>query len=164
MATSRLSLSGWTLGLWLILFAVAARSAPAEEPQTPSPSPLAKELKLLRGTWETETIVNDGETQQQRLRVEITDQRFTVNIGEGKLAFKMTIDPTCTPKLMDFSYEQEAENPLPEDFLAEGIYKFEEDSLHICLTPPQGIRERPQKFESPANSGRILITLRRISP
>jgi uncharacterized protein (TIGR03067 family) len=145
----------------LILFLCCPSIAQETKPETPSP--LAQELKALSGVWETESIVNDGETQEQRLRVTIGDKRFAVQIGEATLAFKMTIDPTCTPKLIDLSYDAEAENPLPEDFLAEGIYELDKDALRICLTPPQGIRERPQKFESPANSGRILITLRRIS-
>ena len=149
----------------LVVFLATALpwSIVAQEPPAKTPTPLEKDLKALRGKWETESLVNDGETQDDTLRVEIADERFKVRIGEGTLSLKMKIDPTCTPKLIDFSRDADAENTVDEDFLAEGIYELEADKLRICVTLPKDVRERPQKFEAPAGSGRVLITLRRPS-
>lgn len=149
------------VSLAVVSMAVLHSSAPAQAPPAETPSALEKELAALHGKWETESIINDGETQTDTLRVEITEQRFSVQIGDTTLALRMKIDPTCTPKLLDLSRDSEAETTVDEDFLAEGIYELEPDKLRICVTLPKDVRERPQKFEAPTGSGRVLITLRR---
>jgi uncharacterized protein (TIGR03067 family) len=141
-------LVGWAV--WYASFAQAEESVER-----------ANELKALRGTWEVESLISDGNEEESMFLLEIADEQMSLVIGDNKISFQLTIDPTCTPKLIDLAYDANQDQELQPEEKLEGIYELAEGKLRICLTPPQGVRERPQKFESPAGSGRVLATLRR---
>lgn len=146
-------------GVLLALFCLLpASSLLAEDPA----SATAKALAALHGTWEVDKFVNNGEEQDLAITLKIDGKQVVAMLNENKVELKMTIDPLCTPKVIDLTFVPpdgaQAETTL------EGIYEVRENRLRMCLVPPQGVRARPQKFESPADSERVLLSFTRIAP
>ncbi len=122
-----------------------------------------KELDKLQGTWTASTIEYNGEKVLgdlvKELKVVIAGDALTLKSEAsevekyGKATIK--IDPTTTPKIVDFTISQGDEKGTS----FEGIYDLDKDELKICLKPFG--KERPAKFESKADSGDVLIVLKR---
>ena len=122
------------------------------------------DLATLQGTWVVESQIENGEKSEpgdRPLELEIKDKRATVRIGAGTAQLNIRIDPTTTPKIIDFQLiPSDAADAKQEPI--EGIYELDDKGrLRICIKPPSPMRERPTAFESKTGSNTVLVTLRR---
>ncbi len=118
---------------------------------------IKKDKDGLQGTWTVLSITSDGKQMDvEKLvgaRVIFQGDKVTgkgIRLGKGNdTAYK--IDPTVTPKTIDFVHDDGTVIP--------GIYDLKENKLKICNNGPKS--GRPKDFESKSNSGTVLITLYR---
>jgi uncharacterized protein (TIGR03067 family) len=123
----------------------------------------AKELEKLQGTWSTVSAKLNGEALPDGL---VTDLKFVVQ--KDKVAVKgdaqilrefaqgtLKLDPSTTPKALDFKV---GKGDRKGDVI-EGIYQLKGDELTVCARLVG--KERPAKFESPADSNVVLIVVKR---
>jgi uncharacterized protein (TIGR03067 family) len=122
-----------------------------------------KDLDKLQGTWIASSIDYNGEKQLgdnvKELKVIVEGGKMTLKSEApevekyGKATIK--IDPSTMPKIVDFTIAQGDEKGTT----FEGIYDVDKDEWKLCLKPFG--KERPAKFESKADSGDVLIILKR---
>jgi uncharacterized protein (TIGR03067 family) len=123
------------------------------------------ELAALKGAWVVESQVENGEKAEiadGSLELDFDDKKATVRIGTATVELEFRIDPTTTPKIIDFKVVPKESGAAAQESI-EGIYELlGKDRLRICIRPPTaGSRERPTAFESKAGSNTVLSTLRR---
>jgi uncharacterized protein (TIGR03067 family) len=111
---------------------------------------------IIQGKWRVVSIVHLGGIQKKRSEPsfwEISKEQITY---EGKQIDFFRLDPMKSPKEIDVTIKREGR----DGFTLKGIYSLQGDELKICLELTKD--ERPEAFESPPNSGRRLIVLRRV--
>jgi uncharacterized protein (TIGR03067 family) len=129
-------------------------------------SPAKKELAKLAGSWSMAELHWNGKDMTGNPKVAF---RFVfkddVVIVEGSDAvrkeyarLKVKIDPTTTPKIMDFTVAA----GVQKDAVLEGIYELKGDQLRICAKVFG--QDRPGEFASPEGSSIVLLTLKRQAP
>jgi uncharacterized protein (TIGR03067 family) len=119
----------------------------------------------LDGTWQVSTVIDDG----QLINLNVVRDSF---VKDGRLTIKnnvvnltrpgrtiprevaFVLDPTKSPKTIDLAG---AENTG-----SKGIYLHGGDTMVLCLGGA-GSQVRPSELSAPAGSGRLLITLTRVS-
>ncbi len=123
---------------------------------------IKKDRKTIAGTWKVVGLEIDGnpaktEDANRLLVVNGDDGSWTLSV-DGKEVSKgtSTIDPTKTPKQLDFT-------PSSGDtrgviFL--GIYELGEKSRKMCFSP-QG-KPRPKELVSKSGTGDILVKFERV--
>jgi len=153
----------------LVLVGVLAGAA-ADGPE--KQAAVARELKLLEGTWKVVSIVQGGKEQPEDTLGE------TLSFRGGKLTERgnqgedegeprqFRLDPTCDPKVIDFD---EANKDFRDaDEVVEGVYRLDGDTLTICVNWESGRGavkgNRPTALESKEGSPARLITLKRRKP
>jgi len=122
---------------------------------------IKKDRQRYEGTWRVVTLVVDGnpsnEADARRMSVvNGPDGTWSIRL-DGREISKgtSTIDPTQTPKTLDFTpTEGESKGALHL-----GIYELGEDSRKLCFAPPG--RSRPTEFASRPGSQYILVTFSR---
>ena len=118
-----------------------------------------KEAPSVVGEWDGEKAVRGGmERPIPEGGVKVT---FT---ADGKMLFKegnkeegtgsYKVDASKSPGEIEIS-------PPKEDGTLLGIFKIDGDTLTICLAD-KGSSDRPTKFESPAGTNIMLVTLKRV--
>jgi uncharacterized protein (TIGR03067 family) len=133
------------------LAAVLGAPGPKDDPKKDAPS--------LIGEWVPTMALRGGKPDMPPAGTSIT---FT---AEGKLLLKegnqakaeegtYKTDPKKDPAEIDLVPPQTEKGPP-----ASGIYKFEKDTLILCIAMGT---DRPKKFESPEGSEIMLITLSRV--
>ncbi|MDX2036971.1 MAG: TIGR03067 domain-containing protein [Isosphaeraceae bacterium] len=145
--------------------AEAKPAATTVSSRRPTETELARVRELFSGNWDIVSIVDDGEN----LGAELIRRRFAENgqIRFGTRAFAIIspkteerrvsayrIDPTTTPSHIDITTQF--------DTILKGIYRFDGDRLDLCLAKVEE-GARPDTFDAPGGSGRILMRLR-LSP
>ena len=118
---------------------------------------IKKDKDAMQGTWSVLKIISDGKTLDvEKLvgaKLVFQGDKATgkaIRLGKGNEAgFK--IDPTVTPKAIDFVHEDGTVIP--------GIYLIDDKKLRICNNGPKS--GRPKEFESKPGSGTVLIYLYR---
>jgi uncharacterized protein (TIGR03067 family) len=127
----------------LALALAVAAPLPKEKPKA--------EPGKLEGEWVVESYVQGGQVEAKRagMHMSFADGKVIVKEEGGDIGY------TTRPKA----------NPPEIDLLAgtetiRGIYKVEGDTLLVCF-PKSNKAERPTKFESPAGSNLVLMTLQR---
>lgn len=129
----------------------------------PVDDPTAADLECHRGTWAVVRSVRDGmegpaEVVRSITRVVEGDRIVWKRDGEPFAATRFTIDPEADPKAIDLI----PEGGPHRGERVEGIYKFEDDALILCVADPG--QPRPSAFEAGPGSGASLYVLRRVEP
>jgi uncharacterized protein (TIGR03067 family) len=138
---------------------------PEPDDRPPPPSPETKlgvkaELQGFQNIWTPVSAIFDGKPQEKDA---IKDCALVI-IGAKVLATRkqkevgasyMAVDPSKNPAHLDVTYE----SGLVERITSKAIYKFEEDTLTICIASPG--KDRPAEFKSEPGSGARLYVLKR---
>jgi uncharacterized protein (TIGR03067 family) len=146
----------------LLLAASSTLAAPAPIPKTPRPYPNRQDVQRLQGEW----VVFSCHSHSG-MRVHIYESRRNGPVRTAFIAGNVvrwrdsrwydddgqvfTLDAGSRPKTIDFT-------STDSDTSARGIYRFEGDTLTICLTYLN--RTRPASFDL-TRAGEQLIVLRR---
>lgn len=134
----------------------------SEDENATDPS-AADERTRLEGAWTCVKIEIDGEDVKPALSGSMkqvfekdTLKFYRDDEYSGEVTFQ--IDPTKTPKAMDWTYSR------PERLKGKtrrGIYRLEGDTLTICFNISADREERPSKFETAPGSGHFLHVYQR---
>jgi uncharacterized protein (TIGR03067 family) len=119
-----------------------------------------KDSELLQGTWTMASLEANGEKVEGELvdnaRLVVKDERYTATLGDQTLSSKFKVDPSKSPKEIDFTY---TDGELKGETV-KGIYKLEGDTYTMCRALlPDG--DRPAEFKTSADSNRILVVWKR---
>jgi uncharacterized protein (TIGR03067 family) len=138
------------LGLALIGSAIADDKADAAK----------KDLDKLQGTWTFVSMESNGQAVPQgdpAPTITFDGNKFTVKAGDAVLqAGTQTLDPGKKPKEVD-STVTEGEG---KGTTMLGIYELDGDNLKACFDI-QG-KKRPTEFKTAAESGHMLVVLKRV--
>lgn len=145
-----------------LLIALASTLGPGTLDGSPAADASAVELRRHQGTWVVTSAIFDGQESDPEVAASIRrvvdgDHAVWRRDGQAFAGTRIELDPTAEPKTIDV---------LPDGGpnrgrRTPGIYRFEGDSLTICMAPPGGAR--PDAFEAQAGSGRSLMTFRRLT-
>jgi uncharacterized protein (TIGR03067 family) len=118
------------------------------------------DLAKFQGEWSMVSGLADGQAMPNALlatakRVCKDDETTVTVSGQLILKAKFTIDPTKTPKSIDY---QATDGPT-KGRKHLGIYEVEKDSLKFCFGSPDA--ERPTTFESKPGDGRTFSVWKR---
>jgi uncharacterized protein (TIGR03067 family) len=113
-----------------------------------------RELERLQGTWVGVSFTDAQKTVDGRdmgMSLVIAGDQFTVRYGDSVQARgKLGLDPTRTPRTIDFEEEQQTRP---------GIYELYGDDLRVCYDATG--QERPAKLAVKPGTGLLLFVLRR---
>jgi len=132
----------------------------------PTAAQVEQAHQLLNGDWEIVSYTDDGETLGAGLiraklakdgRIKVASRAFTVvnpETNEARVT-PFRVNPLKVPKQLEITTR--------DDRALGGIYKFDGDSLVVCLEsfPESGY---PSEFDARTGSGRTLIRLRMVAP
>jgi uncharacterized protein (TIGR03067 family) len=136
---------------WLVvLFALAAAITAAGAQNADG------DAKLLAGTWVVVAAEDGGKKAEPLIgaRVVIAGNTLTLKIGEPAGGLHFRLDPTKTPKQIDFEKSK--------DETLRGIYALNGDTLKLCFNT--GSEKRPATFETTKGSSHRLMVLKRDKP
>jgi uncharacterized protein (TIGR03067 family) len=134
----------------------AAAAAPADEAAK-------KELAKLQGTWRVVGVEENGaalpedKLREARGTVTVEGDKHTLKYGgvsQGTVTVK--IDPSAKPRSYDLLIPEGAQKGKVQL----GIYEVEGDTWRLCLNK-SGAAGRPTEFSAKADSGWVLVTLKR---
>jgi len=127
------------LGLAITVAAPAPKEGAKTDPTT-----------ALEGDWKVETYLRGGMAMERWTRTvfQIVDGKI-VTLGKNE-HFNYKLNSKADPPEIDMTIEKERWR---------GIYKYDGETLTLCFPADRG--DRPTKFESPADSTIILMTLKR---
>jgi uncharacterized protein (TIGR03067 family) len=148
--------------MFATLVALTLAAPVAEEPKLSEAA--KKDLKALEGKWKATAAMVNGEEPSAGTEVilEFKGRKLLVTEGDKKSQefFEIaTLDPGTTPKLIDFKALVDM-GPITKGTTYEAIYKLDGDTLQLALYIGAD-KKRPEKFESPKDSGVVVITLKR---
>lgn len=115
-----------------------------------------EDLKKLQGKWETVTVVHNGEVQKPEKRSPWVFEGNKLKYPAFDTEDEIKLDATLAPKTMDVRVVRKGQKT--EELKA--IYELAGDTLKICVDV--GGKGRPTAFESKADSGHRLVTLKRV--
>ena len=138
-----------------LLLLLAVSPLLAEDPKVAS---VDEELKAMQGMWKVSTAnVGGKEADFKKLGMEkfrIAGTKLTL-LSRGKVLMnvELSIDPSQSPKQMDWSDPKRGKYPL--------IYSLEGDTLQLCFpltkTKLDAPLERPMDFQNP---GKPIVLLK----
>jgi uncharacterized protein (TIGR03067 family) len=123
--------------------------------------PPKKEVSIV-GEWDGEKAVSGGQEKPVPAGgVTITftaDGKFIVREGKREKPEEGTYktDTKKDPAEIDITAPPESGRPL-----VKGIFKIDGETLTLCFAGGKDDADRPAKFESPAGSRNMLMTLKR---
>lgn len=127
------------LGLAIAVAAPAPKEGAKTDPGT------------FEGEWKIESYIQGSKPNENRIGT-------VFQIGDGKVVtvgkkeqVDYKLNPKADPPEIDLGTEKET---------IRGIYKLDGDTLILCFPKGKG-SERPAKFESPADSNIVVMTLKR---
>lgn len=118
------------------------------------------DLDKLQGLWQIVSLVEKGKaipsTETDPLEITIAKDKFSVS-EKGKVAVEYTIkvDPTKTPKAIDFTHEGGENKGKTEP----GIYTFENGQLKLILDEDR--KGRPTVFEGKETASYSVMVLKK---
>lgn len=119
-----------------------------------------KDLAQLQGEWSMVSGTADGQSMPEEMRKEMKrvckgDETTTTMAGEMFMKAKITIDPSKTPKTIDYQMT----DGVTKGKIQLGIYEVNGDTLKSCFGKPGA--ERPTDFTSKSGDGRTLSVWKR---
>lgn len=158
-----------TLTAVLLLPLLVVAVSPAARPQDPAAATddakkeaIRKDHLAIEGTWKAVSIEINGTSipagDVAKIRIENgRDGEWTVLVDGAEVAEgTSTIDPTVTPKTIDFKITR-GNDAGRETY---GIYELTDTTRRLCIA--EAGRPRPADFSSPAGSGRTLAVFERV--
>ena len=139
-----------------VLVLVTGLLLAADEPKDAAAK---KESEKISGTWKIISVEPDGQPDTTLRNATVSfavDGKFTIKFADatrGEGTYK--VDPSKNPKTMDYTLNIGSNKGK----LQEGIYALEGDILKICGSTPD--KPRPKKFSAKADSGQVLLELKR---
>src|SRR5262245_35049352 len=93
-----------------------------------------EELRRLEGNYTIASAEANGTQVQQQVleqfKLKIDGAKWSVSTNQGKIEATIEIDPTKTPKTIDFTYIEGQQKGQS----TRGIYSLERDELKLCRT------------------------------
>lgn len=119
-----------------------------------------KDRAKLQGLWIVVSSERNGKPTD-RINgdtLTIAGDTFAVKIKSTDSQVKGTLkfDASAAPKTIDMKFTEGKD----KDRTSEGIYLLDGDNLKLCLADP-GRKPRPSEFVTKADSGHVLIQLKR---
>ncbi len=118
-----------------------------------------KDADLMQGSWTmTEATKNGesaGEDKLKEIKVAFKGAMFTVTTGDETHEVPFKLDSKKKPKAIDAS---PTSGPYKDKTLL-GIYDVSADQLKLCFAEPG--KDRPAEFKSEADSGHVLLIMKR---
>ncbi len=130
---------------------VFATAAPGDEDAK-------KELDRFQGAWVATALTQNGKEvppqllDKARLTWTVKGDQMTFKTPKGVWKGRIRLDPTKSPKRIDFKGTDSSGRPLA----VRGIYRFKGKALEICADE----KARPKEFKS-TPKGALLTTLER---
>jgi uncharacterized protein (TIGR03067 family) len=123
-------------------------------------SAIKQDLAKLQGAWVMVSGSADGqpvpeEMRRQMRRVCKGDEATTTMGGQVFLKAKITLDPSKTPKSIDYQMLE----GFTKGKTQLGIYEVEGDTFKACFAAPGS--ERPKDFTTKPGDGRTLTVWKR---
>ncbi|WP_406698224.1 TIGR03067 domain-containing protein [Singulisphaera sp. Ch08] len=136
------------------------------DPPRATDAEIRRQHELLSGDWTILSIRNNGDDYNADLIRQKIAENNRLHIGwqglyltnprtQEKQSYSMRLDPSRTPRTIDVT------NKFDE--LLHGIYRFEGDTLSICLNKREGL-PTPDQFDAPSGSHRVLYRLKMAPP
>ena len=148
----------------VVLALVALTVGPTALPAAPAKDKEAKDSKDDAKKFEGDWTFTAWETNGQALPKEILEitkwsvkgDKYKFQMGETEEEGTIKLDPAKKPATIDLAIT--SGNDSGKDQV--GIYKFDGESLVICLARP-GVKDRPTEFKTTEEDGQILVTIKR---
>ncbi len=127
----------------------------------PKQDAIKKEMAQFQGTWKFVSMEVEGKKKPDKdftkYTVVLQGDQWTVSEGD-KIAANVTfkLDPTKKPKTIDLV-------DVEKKRLIRGIYSLDGDKLTVCDRGSEK-GERPTEFATKADSGLVLVVLKRVKP
>jgi len=118
------------------------------------------DLDRMQGSWEVVSLVEQGKVtakaELEALVVVIEKDNFTtLEKGEAVVKYRIKLDPTKTPKSIDFTHLMDKDKDKTEP----GIYTFEKDVLKLVLDEDK--KGRPTVFEGKETASYSVMVLKK---
>jgi len=145
-----------------VLCLVLPALSSAQEATTTKEEAIKKDHLAIEGTWRAVSVeVNGNQINADDVKKITTengrDGEWTLLVeGKEMAEGTSTIDPTVTPKTIDFKATK-GSNAGQTTY---GIYETTGNTRRICYAEPG--RPRPADFSAAAGSGRILVVFERL--
>ena len=156
LATKMKTVAALVLAMVLVLagFGMGVRWALADPPAQAGNAGAKDEDRIL-GTWQMIAGEEEGQPApadavKDTKCIIAAAGKWTSKHGGMEQEFVFKLDPTKNPKAIDLT---------SKGHTGFGIYKFEKDTLTICVTKGEG--ERPTDFSTQAGTRLVLVVLRR---
>ena len=134
-------------GLLIIVFALGMSASAAQDNES------KEDLKKIQGKWKVAACVYDGKEIAAEVGNGWTFEKNKLSVEKATVEMTITLHAAKQPKEMEMKV-----GDAPQT--VKGIYALEGETLQFCYGTKEGDK-RPEKFESKAGSGRLLITLKR---
>ena len=120
--------------------------------EAPKDDAAKKDRDKLQGAWKPESGKRNGKDVPagilDKMQFTFDGDKVTVKDATREQSARFTLDPSKKPPTIDFGKT------------SKGIYQLKGDILELCWVRTG--RDRPKKFASPADSGTILLVLKRV--
>ncbi len=136
----------------------------ASNDRKPTQGELNRDRDLLGGTWQIQSIVDEGQTLSADIIRSKVAQDGLIQVGvrgmsavsprdDQKRLWAYRIDPSQSPRQMDVTTQF--------DTVLKGIYSFDGDRLLFCVAKTED-DPRPTTFDAPSGSDRMLYRLKMV--
>ena len=123
------------------------------------------DLTRFKGFWRVVEMVDDGRAIPEQQMPQMLPGGGVLEIVDYTILFQSPMDGTKSTKsfrLDATSYPQRISVFDKDVQTGNGIYKFDEGKLIVCIAHKTG--DLPAEFGSPAGSGRTLLVLQKFEP
>lgn len=132
--------------LFVVLFSLGAGTCTAQDETSKG------DLKKIQGKWKVASCIYDGKEIDAEAGNGWTFEKNKLSVEKAAVEMTITLNAAKQPKEMELKVGNAPHT-------VKGIYALEGQTLKVCYGTKEDDK-RPEKFESTAGSGRLLITLK----